>query len=230
MRIGKFFILAVVLGLWGCAGGKVEVAPAPRPEIKSYYYVGAQGLDLKSAPDYESSNVGKVTLNERVEKVKLGPGGWFQVRAAGGRQGWINEKYLKIDEVSEFFVQRWGVRLRTAPEGTSKAIANLRPNDQVKLLEKTPQGWAKVSVARVQETGWVEMQDLSVDRVVVRPVRRRPARTAKEPAEEEPTKEVKEPQPSAPSLLAPSPAKAEEPPAKEAPSKPKVRPERFEPF
>jgi uncharacterized protein YgiM (DUF1202 family) len=230
MRSGKVFILVMILGFLGCAAGKVEVAPAPRPEIKSYYYVSAQEMDLKNAPSYESSNVGKVNLNERVEKVELGPSGWFQVRTAGGRQGWINEKYLKIDPVSEFFVQRWGVRLKAAPGGTSKAIANLRPNDQVKLLEKTPQGWAKVSVARLQETGWVEMRDLSVDRVVIRPVRRKPVRAAKEPAEEEATEEVKEPQPSAPSLLAPSPAKAEPPPAEEVPSQPKVKPERFEPF
>jgi SH3-like domain-containing protein len=231
MKNGKIFLLIVALGFIGCAVAKERVA-APREEIKVYFYVGAEELALKKTPDYGGVDVGTVKLNDRVQKVEYGEAGWFLVRTADGRQGWINERYLKVDPVSELFVRRWGVRLKAEPEKASKSLSRLRANDLVRLLEKPLQGWVKVTVARTQETGWLEMRDLAVKRVVFRPVRRKPAAAAeKEEAEEpgDPQMEAEELQPSLPKL-APSPAKAEPPPVEEAPGRPKVKPEIFEPF
>ncbi len=226
----------MILGIVGCAAGKPGPAQAPREEIKVHFYLGAEEIGLKQSPDYGSAETGKVKLNERVEKLKYGEAGWFLVRTEDGRQGWINERYLKVDPVSEFFVRRWGVNLKAEPEGKSKTLSRLRINDQVKLLQQTPQGWGRVTVARTQENGWVELRYLSMERVVVKPVRRKPARTAKKDAEEV-EEDPGAPEESQPSLLTPPPAKAEPPPVKtepppvkQAPGPPHVKPERFEPF
>jgi uncharacterized protein YgiM (DUF1202 family) len=224
----KYFMLMVVLGLWGCASGSAERAPAPREEIKVFYYVGAEEVNLKSSPDYNSADAGPLTLNEQVEKIKLGPAGWFLVRTQGGRQGWINEKYLKVAPVSEFFVRRRGVRLRTEPQENGKILTRLKANDQVKMVEQTPQGWAKITVASTQETGWLKIEDLAVEPVVIRPVRRRPAKPAQEPTGEPAETKKGEAPPSL--LLAPTPAEAAPPPAKKPSPAPKARPEMFEPF
>jgi uncharacterized protein YgiM (DUF1202 family) len=233
MKVGNL-LLVMVLGLIGCAAGKVEVAEVKREEIKVYFYVGAEELNLKKAPDHGSADAEKVKLNERVERLEYGGAGWFLVRTEDGRQGWIIDRYLKVHPVSEFFVRRSGVPLKAEPEERSKTLSRLRTNEQVKLLQQTPEGWAEVTVARTQETGWLEMRNLSVERVVIRPVRRRPAVAREEVEEvevEEPTAppETPAPLPRSP-LLTPPPAGAEPPPVKEVPSPPKVQPERFEPF
>ncbi len=226
----KFLLSMMVLGLLGCASGQADRVAAPRGETKVYFYVGAEEMKLKSSPDYDSADAGTVKLNERVEKLERGQAGWFLVRTQDGRQGWISEKYLEVDPVSEFFVRRWGVLLRHEPKEQSRAISRLRTNDQVKLLEQTPRGWAKVAVARTQETGWLEMGDLSVERVVIRRVRQRPAAAAKGKAEEAAPPEETGMPPSPPELLGPSPAQAAPPPVKKPSSAPKAQPEKYEPF
>jgi hypothetical protein len=102
MRIAKVFLVIIMWGLWGCATGNVgpTVMP-PQEEIKVYYYVAAQGLNLKSAPNNDSSDTGRVGFNERVEKVKRGPAGWFLVRSVSGNQGWISEQYLTVNPASK---------------------------------------------------------------------------------------------------------------------------------
>jgi hypothetical protein len=223
------WVLFVVLGLSGCASGSGSPAAAPPPEIKVYYYVGAVAGNLKSSPDSHSADAGALTLNERVEKIKLGPAGWFLVQTQDGRQGWINEKYLHIAPVSKFFVRRWGVRLRTQPQEDSKIVARLKANDQVKLLEQNAQGWAQVTVAGTGATGWLKLADLAGEPVALRPVRRRlPAKPAKEPAGEAvETEKVGAPPGFS---LTPPPAEAAPPPAKKPTPKPKASPEMFEPF
>jgi uncharacterized protein YgiM (DUF1202 family) len=125
-------------------------------------------------------------------------------------------------------VRRWGVHLRTEPQEPSKLVTRLKTNDQVKLVEQTPQGWAKITVANTQQTGWLKIGDLSVEPVVVRPVRRRPAQPPKEPAGK--TTETKAGEEPASNLLTPTPAEADPPPAKQPSRAPKANPEMFEPF
>lgn len=233
MSFQRFFLLGMVLALavWGCATATVPVAP-PRPEIKSYFYIGMVELDLKSLPDPASSDAAKVSLNERVEMLERGPAGWMLVRTADGRQGWANEKFLKIDPVTDLYVRRWGLRLRATPDNRGKTVARLRANDQVKLLDLNPHGWAQVVVQRTQSTGWLELNNLSVDQVVVRVRKRRPATKegAKEAASEEAAPEEAEAAPAKPGLLGPSPAEAAPPPEKKMPTQRKAKPGMFDPF
>jgi uncharacterized protein YgiM (DUF1202 family) len=227
----KYWMLMVVLGLWGCASGSAEHVAVPIEPIKVYFYVGTQDAHLKSSPDYGSADAGTLILNEQVEKVKRGEAGWFLVSTQDGRQGWINEKYLRINPVSEFFVRRWGVRLRNEPQEHGTIISKLRTNDQVKLIERTPQGWAKITVAKTQQIGWLKMADLSVEPVVIRPVRRKPAAAAQEKAGKAGEAADLEPIEAPPSLsLTPPPAEAAPPPVKKPSPAPKARPEMFEPF
>lgn len=216
--------LGLVLGAWGCATTETAKVAAPREEPKVFYYVGAMDLALKSAPDPNSSDVGRVTLNEKVEQLQRSAN-WFQVRTADGRTGWANEKYLTLRPVADLYVRRWGVNLKASPAGSAKSVTRTRINDRVKLLEKGSQGWARVTVDRTQSTGWLELKDLSVERVVVRRVRRAKAGPAKPGEEEAAAEEAAEP-----SLLGPAPAQAAPPPAKKAPARPKTRPEMFDPF
>jgi uncharacterized protein YgiM (DUF1202 family) len=221
--VGVILSLGLVLGLWGCATTETAPVAPPRAEPKVFYYVGAMDLALKNAPDAASSDVGRVTLNERVEQLQRSAN-WFQVRTADGRTGWANEKYLALRPVSDLYVRRWGLRLKASPADSAKGVARLRLNDRAKLLEQNSQGWAKVTVDRTQSTGWLELKNLSVDRVVVRRFRRARTGPAKPGEEEAPPEEA------GPSLLGPTPAEAAPPPAKKAPARPKTRPEMFEPF
>lgn len=221
----------VGLGLWGCATAGPTVV-SPPVERALYYYVGAKELDLHTAADPQSSVSATVTLNERVQKTDQSPTGWFLVQAADGRSGWASERYFKLDPVTDFYVAKWGVRLRAAADNKAKAVSKLRLNDSVKLLDPNPrQGWVQVVVERNQSTGWIELRNLSKDRVVVRRrIRRAPATPGA--AAEEATKEAAEEAPETPSLLTPAPAEAAPPPAKKKPIPPrrKARPEMFEPF
>ena len=224
----------MVLALWGCATPEpVKVTPAK--EIKSSFYVGAMELTLKKAADSQSADAARLTLNEQVELVEKGPAGWLLVRATDGRQGWANEKYLNLRPLSDFYVRRWGTLLRGTPEDRGKTLAKLRLNDQVRLLNLNAQGWAQVEVGRIQNTGWVELKNLSTGKVVVR---RRPATPSKagekatvpEAAEAPGEEPAPEASPPPPSLIGPTPAEAAPPPVKKEPVRPKVRPDIFEPF
>jgi uncharacterized protein YgiM (DUF1202 family) len=176
-------------------------------------------LTLKSAPDPASSDAGQLSLNDRVERLQR-QGSWFQVRSTDGRQGWANDRDLSLRPVSDLYARRWGLRLKASPSDAAKTLARLRTNDQVKVLETNNQGWARVTVARDQSTGWLPLKDLSLEKVAVRHYRR--AKTSAGKAGEE--------APPAPAGLGPSQAEAAPPPAKKAPARPKTRPDMFEPF
>jgi len=224
----RLIALSVVLGLglWGCATGETAKVEAPPVERTTYYYVKAMNVSLKSAPNADSSDTGKANINEQVQVLKRS-GGWFQVQAKDGSQGWINDRDLALQPVDEFYVRRWG-RLRSAPESRSKSVARLRVNDRVKLLEANPGGWARVTVDPTGNTGWIELDNLSTSKVAVRRYRRTSKGSAKtDEAEEGPAAAEKAPPGPA---LGPKAAEAAEPPAKKAPPKRKVRPEMFDAF
>jgi uncharacterized protein YgiM (DUF1202 family) len=220
------YLLIVITACGGCAGGAASAPAPPSLALTTYYYVGRTELNLKDQPDAAGQDTALVRLNEQVQMVQR-RGAWFLVKAADGRQGWANEKYLELSPVTELYVRRWGVRLRTAPTGQAGTVERLRTNDTVKLQEQNNQGWARVTVPRTGSSGWLEMSDLASERVVVR----RRLRRASQPAASEPGTESPA-APESPSLLAPAPAQAAPPPPK--PKVPwrerKTSPGLFEPF
>jgi uncharacterized protein YgiM (DUF1202 family) len=229
MNSGRWMALIMVLGLglWGCATGETARVAPPPVERTVYYYVGGTNVTLKSAPDPSSSDTGKVVVNERVKMVKRS-GSWFLVQANNGAQGWVSEKYMALEPVSNFYVRRWA-RLRSGPASQGKSVARIRVNDRVKLLETNAAGWARVTVDRLGKTGWIEMDNLSTSKVAVRHYRRSGKGGAKteggESAAEAP------PAGEAPaSGIGPTSAEAAETPAKKAAPKRKVKPEMFDAF
>ncbi len=172
----------------------------------------------------------------------LGLGGWGC--AAGGLPVQIEfpvieppSTWTELAPPSEYYVRRWGARLRETPDSRGKVVDKLRLNDRVKKLYEIPAGWAKIYVERTERTGWIELQYLSTKRIATRPPKREPAaepeeaeKTTPEKVEEAPPEEtapkVTEGLPPPPALLTPAPAEAAPPP----PQKPKAKPEMFEPF
>jgi uncharacterized protein YgiM (DUF1202 family) len=234
MNNRRWMVLCMVLGLglWGCATAETARVEAPPVERPTSYYVGAMEVSLKSAPNPDSSDTGKVTINQQVKTVKRS-GAWFLVQANDGSQGWVNDRDLALQPVADFYVRRWG-RLRSAPQSGSKSIARIRVNDRVKLLETNPGGWARVTVDRTGNTGWVELDNLSTSKVAVRRYRRPSKGAAKTgEAEEAPAAAGAPPpadQPPAAPGLGPKPAEAAEKPAKKPAPQRKVRPEMFDAF
>jgi uncharacterized protein YgiM (DUF1202 family) len=221
-------LMSFVLGLWGCATAEpVTVATAP-VEQATYFYVGAMELPLKSAPEAGSSTAATVSLNERVQQMER-KGGWFQVRTEDGRQGWANDRDLSLTPHKELYVRRWGVSLKSEPQGSSKSLGRLRANDQATLQDRNSQGWAKITVARTGKTGWLEFKNLSLTKVRVRRVTR--PRKGTSTAEEAVAPEESTPA-AAPSALGPKAAEAAPAPPKPAPSNAprKAKPGMFEPF
>jgi uncharacterized protein YgiM (DUF1202 family) len=210
---------------WGCGGAAPSPAPPPQQAVETFYYLGVKELHLKSQPDPSAADTTLVRLNDRLQSLKR-QGSWFQVRTAGGQEGWANERYLKLHPVNDFYVRRWGVRLRQSPEARGKTVDRPRLNDQVKLLDQNDQGWARVTNSRSHKTGWLEMNDLSPEKTVVRRRYHKPGQTGTAapgpgaPSEEQPA--------PAPGVLTPAPAQAAPPP--KAPAPRKQRPELFEPF
>ena len=227
-------LLSLVSGLWGCATAepmKVETAPVERA---TFYYVGTMELPLKSAPEPGSTTAATVSLNDRVQQLER-RGSWFLVRSEDGRQGWANDRDLDLRPKTEMYVRRWGLSLRSEPHGSSKSLARLRTNDQVTLQDKNPQGWAKITVARTGNTGWLELKDLSLTKVAVRRVIRSKRGAGATPEAEEavePAASPPEAPPAAPGILGPKAAEAAPPPAKPAPktAPPKAKPGMFEPL
>jgi len=242
MSFSRQLVILLILGLGfcGCAtSGGPTVAPPPT-EYKSYFFVGAVEMPLKSNPEASAPDATRLTLNERVEMVEKGSAGWMLVRAADGRQGWANERDLKLSPISQLYVRRWGVRLKASPDAGSKSVARLRANDTVKLLDETPSQWAHISVDRTQANGYVELSNLSVDRVTIRyrkSTRSTAAKPGQEPAKEEAEAaaeaeaEAAEEAPASTSVIGPSPAQAAPPPAeKKPPAHRKAKPGMFDPF
>jgi uncharacterized protein YgiM (DUF1202 family) len=224
-------LMPLVLGLWGCATAEpVKVEPAP-VERATYFYVDAMELPLKSAPEPGSSTTATLSLNDRVQQIER-RGSWFQVRTEDGRQGWANDRDLSLTPKKDLYVRRWGVSLKSEPQASSKSLARLRANDQVTLEDKNAQGWAKISVARTGNTGWLEFKNLSLTKVAVRRVTRSKSGAAASGTEEAAAPEEVAPPPAPASGLAPKAAEAAPPPAKPAPSTGprKAKPGMFEPL
>ena len=198
--------MALYLGLWGCA--QIEVAkpppPAPREIIPVYFYVGTGELNLKDGPDEESENKSLVRLNEKVQEIKKGTGGWFMVSTEDGRTGWASSRYLELKPVTNLYVAKTGACLRTAPDLNSQKVGQLRVNDQVKLLDPKPRSWVEVAAERTKDKGWLEVKYLSKEAVVFKQYRKK-AKKGKETdkAKEGVAKEGPAPRraPSAPGAL-----------------------------
>jgi uncharacterized protein YgiM (DUF1202 family) len=208
-RYGSLALLmALALAISSCA--TVEVAkpppPAPRQKIPVYYYVGAIALDLKANPGEDSDDKAIVRLNEKVEKTETSKEGWFLVTTADGRSGWASSRYFELRPITNLYISKWGLSLRSAPDAKSKAVAKLRKNDQVKILDPRPQNWVEVTVERIKSQGWVEVKNLSRTLVATRHHRQKSKdKSTKEAGEEAPKEKpapVKvAPQPSAPKAL-----------------------------
>jgi uncharacterized protein YgiM (DUF1202 family) len=207
-RYGSLALLmALALAVSNCA--QVEVAkpppPAPRPEIRTFYYVGAIELGLKAHPVEESADKAIVRLNEKVEKTESSKEGWFLVNTPDGRSGWASSRYFELRPITDLYISKWGLSLRSAPEAKSKAVCKLRKNDQVKILDPQPKNWVEVKVQRTKNRGWVEVKNLSRTLVATRHRRRSKGKSAKEAGEEgqkdksAPVKAA--PKPSAPTAL-----------------------------
>lgn len=232
MRKSVWLIAALALVGFGCATAEPVRVAAPVAERATYFYVAGMELSLKSGPEETGSDTAKVGLNDRVQQLER-RGSWFLVRSGDGRQGWANDRDLSLRPVSDLFVRRWGARLRGAPGEKSQTVTRLRQNDRVQLVEKDPQGWAKITVARTGDTGWLELRDLSTAQVVVRVRRSKPGEpeAAPPPPAETPATAAPAPQQAAPSPgLGPKAAEAAPPPAKTAPAPRQAKPGMFEPF
>jgi uncharacterized protein YgiM (DUF1202 family) len=230
------FSLALSLGVWGCAAPE-PARVAPPVETPVQFYLGALDLHLKSAPDPGSQDGARVSLNERVQSLERGAGGWFLVRAADGRQGWVSDKFLKVDPVTNLYVRRWGAKLQATPDDRGKTLQRLRANDEIQLLDPQPKDFARVTLGRTQDTGWVKVDDLSMARVVVKARKRRVAAPAgssraAEEAEESQAEEAADAPvaPAKPSVLGPPAAEAAPPPGDKQPARPKAKPGMFDPF
>ncbi|RJR44152.1 MAG: hypothetical protein C4567_04730 [Deltaproteobacteria bacterium] len=237
MRKPAWLLGALALGFLGCATAEPVRVEAPVVERHTFFYVAEMEISLKSGPEETGGDAAKVGLNDRVQQVER-RGSWFLVRTADGRQGWANDRDLSLRPVSDLFVRRWGARLQAEPGEKSKTVTRLRQNDRVQLVDKDPQGWAKVTVARTGNTGWLELRDLATAQVVVRPRRSKPGEPAAAPPSTgtpepagPPAQAAPPPQQAAPSTgLGPKAAEAAPPPAKTSPAPRKAKPGMFEPF
>ncbi len=69
------------------------VSPRPGPP---YYYVDVSSLALRSGPGTSYRMIGTLNLNQQVEMLGMGPGGWAQVRdVRSGLIGWAASRYLE---------------------------------------------------------------------------------------------------------------------------------------
>jgi uncharacterized protein YgiM (DUF1202 family) len=168
--------------------------------------VGVIELDLKVNPDEDSDDKAIVRLNEKVEKTDSGKGGWFLVTTADGRSGWASSRYFELKPVTDLYVSKGGLSLRSAPDAKSKAVCKLRKNDQVKLLDPQPQNWVEVTVERAKSKGWLEVKNLS--RTLAAPAPRKKGIKEKsvkdeggEAPKDKPAPPKAAPQPSAPTAL-----------------------------
>jgi uncharacterized protein YgiM (DUF1202 family) len=208
-RYGSLALFMVLAwGFSGCAPTEVaKPAPPPPPEvIKTYYYVGAIELDLKASPGEDSADKATVRLNEKVEKTETSKEGWFLVTTADGRSGWASSRHFELRPITDLYVAKWGVSLRSAPDARSKAVCKLRKNDQVKILDPRPQNWVEVAVGRAKSQGWVEVKNLSRTVVATRRHRQKVKEKSTPEADAEAPKEKTAPgkvapQPSAPKAL-----------------------------
>ena len=197
------FLITLALAISSCASTEVAKPPppAPRPEIRTYYYVGAVELDLKAKPGEDSADKAKVRLNERVEKTETSQEGWFLVNTADGRSGWASSRYFELRPITDLYVAKWGLYLRSAPDAKSQKVSKLRKNYQVKILDPRPQNWVQVTVSRTHKKGWVEVKYLSKTKVATRHRRRARQKPKKEEGEEAPPEK-----PAPPVKPAPRPA------------------------
>ena len=207
-RYGSLALLmALALALSSCA--EVEVAkpppPTPRQTLPTYYYVGAIELDLKVSPDEDSDDKAIVRLNEKVEKMESGKGGWFLVTTADGRSGWASSRYFELKPVTELYVSKWGLSLRSAPDAKSKAVCKLQKNYKVNILDPRPQNWVEVMVERTKSKGWLEVKNLSRTVVADQGRKKGKDKSTKDAGEEapkdKPVPPEAAPQPSAPEAL-----------------------------
>lgn len=97
------------------------------------------GVNLRPGPSTALERIGLVKYNEIVTVVSETTG-WYQVRLADGREGWMSDDYLAVETSIEESI---GVNVRKSPSTQAERVALLQQGHKIIVLERT-EGWCLV--------------------------------------------------------------------------------------
>ena len=137
-------------------------APLPHsPE--GDYYLTADTTYLREAAASDSKEVGQLYQGDQVEKLDVGPAGWWLVRSGRtGQNGWVPAELFSHTPVPvPRFLVTQTVDLRECPQDLCPSLELLSRGAQVQKLEQNDRGWWRVLVIESRHLGWLPAKTLA---------------------------------------------------------------------
>ncbi|MEG2246940.1 MAG: SH3 domain-containing protein, partial [Peptostreptococcaceae bacterium] len=134
--------------------GGGSVTPDPTPDPIKTKVVTATSLNVRSGPSTNSSVIGSLKLNEKVEVISES-NGWSKVKY-NGKEGYVSSTYLKDtdgggsvtpdptpDPIKTKVVTATSLNVRSGPSTSSGVIGSLKQNQVVEVISEN-NGWSKI--------------------------------------------------------------------------------------
>ncbi len=137
-------------------------APLPHSS-EGDYYLTADTTYLREAAASDSKEVGRLYQGDQVEKLDVGPAGWWLVRSGRtGQNGWVPAALFSRTPVPvpRFWVTQT-VDLRECPQDLCPSLELLSRGAQVQKLEQNDRGWWRVLVIESRHLGWLPAKTLA---------------------------------------------------------------------
>ncbi|WP_163101828.1 SH3 domain-containing protein [Peribacillus alkalitolerans] len=138
---------------------------------KSVGIIKVKSLNFRAKPSLESDIIGKLTLDTKVEVIKIADE-WLQVQHEG-KTGWVHEDYIEVTTSKEkedlsnpedaqkketlkggkAIVTAQNIKVRATPSFAGKVISTLKKGHEFKVLDEE-NNWIALSLPN-KETGWI---------------------------------------------------------------------------
>ncbi|MCX5893905.1 MAG: SH3 domain-containing protein, partial [Deltaproteobacteria bacterium] len=127
------------------------------------HYLTTDMTYLRDASTFDSNVVGQLYKGDQVEKLAVGPAGWWRVRSGRtGQVGWVAADLFSPTPVPvPRFVVTQTVNLRECPKDLCPSLQLLSRGDQVQKIEPNDQGWWRVLVIESRNLGWLPGKTLA---------------------------------------------------------------------
>lgn len=184
----------------------------PTPTVTENYYITANDVPLRDAPNPDGPVMKKLQQGDRVKKVDQNGQGWSRIMVEKDNSlGWVpasmvSESFKQVitgptPGKSLHFVAAPNTNLNALPLISSRVVKVLNLNDKMEILSQSGPKWYKVRELSGGTEGWIQARFLKDSLVTAeRPVIKK--RAAKKIRQTEPKEEVSDqPEATGPSAL-----------------------------
>lgn len=148
-RFPSLLLAAVLSGpaVWWVSAGGVAAQSLPRESVETFPFVGevkGKDVSVRAGPSVHFRRLGKLSAPTKV--TVLGRSyGWYKIRLPEEAEAYVALEFLEDTGGDKARVKVDTLNVRGGPGTTYGLLGQLKKGEEVTLLERRPDGWARIA-------------------------------------------------------------------------------------